>query len=205
MAITQRKYINNVEHIWYESSNLVYSACYNGARQEKTLKVVFKNGRTYVYKDVDVNDYMAYTRTYSSNGSAFNTYIVKKYKGVRVSDTDATKLEELRKMFLDEDKKIEEALSPLSYVLEINDNTGEFRLVLDGKPIYEGVEGQVSIVNLLSSIHIQYTTKQMETPLVTEEDFIQNVDKLELLTEATSAKENNSDSTIGESSNDIIF
>ena len=196
MAITQRKYINNVEHIWYESSNLVYSACYNGARQEKTLKVVFKNGRTYVYKDVDVNDYMAYTRTYSSNGSAFNTYIVKKYKGVRISDTDETKLEELRKMFAEEDRKIEEALSPLSYVLEINDDTGEFRLVLDGKPIYEGIEGQVSIVNLLSSMHIQHATKQMETPLITEEDFIQNPEKLELLSEMTTTE--NSDTTIGE-------
>ena len=200
--ITQRKYINNVEHIWYESSNLVYSACYNGARQEKTLKVVFKNGRTYIYKDVDVNDYMAYTRTYSSNGSAFNTYIVKKYKGIRVSDTDETKLEELRKMFAEEDMKIEKALSPFSYVLEINDTTGEFRLVLDGKPIYEGIEGQVSIVNLLQSMHIQYTTKEIETPLVTEEDFIQNVDKLELISEMSTPEI--SDSIIGEHENGDI-
>lgn len=198
MAVTQKKYINNVEHIWYDSSNLVYSACYNGPRQEKTLKVVFKNGRTYIYKDVDINDYMAYTRTFSSNGSAFNTYIVKKYKGVRVSDTDEAKLEELRKIFAAEDKKIEDALSPLSYVLEINDKTGEFRLVLDGKPIYEGVEGQVSIVNLLSSMHVQYATKEIETPLVTEEDFIQNIDKLELLSEASS---NNQNTVIGDNHN----
>lgn len=199
MAITQKKYINNVEHIWYESSNLVYSACYNGARQEKTLKVVFKGGRTYVYKDVDVNDYMAYTRTYSSNGSAFNTYIVKKYKGIRVSDTDAEKLEELRKMFAEEDMKIEKALSPFSYVLEINDTTGEFRLVLDGKPIYEGIEGHVSIVNLLQSMHIQYATKEMDKPLVTEEDFIQNADKLELISEMSIPEISNS--TIGEHEN----
>lgn len=197
MAVTQKKYINNVEHIWYDSSNLVYSACYNGARQEKTLKVVFKNGRTYIYKDVDVNDYMAYTRTYSSNGSAFNTYIVKKYKGVRVSDTDAEKLEELRKMFAEEDMKIEKALSPFSYVLEINDMTGEFRLVLDGKPIYEGIEGQVSIVNLLNSMHIQYATKEMNKPLVTEEDFIQNADKLELISEIENYQTN-----IGETQNE---
>ena len=80
--------------------------------------------------------------------------------------------------------------------------TGEFRLVLDGKPIYEGIEGQVSIVNLLQSMHIQYATKEMDKPLVTEEDFIQNADKLELISEMPTPEI--SDSTIGEHKNGDI-
>lgn len=177
--ITQKKYINKVEHLWYDSSNLVYTACYDGERQEKTLKVVFKGGRTYIYKDVDVNDYVLFTRTASSNGEAFNKNIVKKYKGVRVSDTDLSQLEEMRKEYADENKKIENALSPLSYTLQLNDKTGEFRLILDGKTIYEGVEGQVSIVNLFNSMHIDYGTTELEDNLSTEQDFIDNVEKLE--------------------------
>ena len=178
--VTQKNYINKVEHIWYESSNLVYTACYDGDRQQKTLKAVFKGGRTYIYKDVDVADYMLFTRTASSNGEAFNRNIVKRYKGVRVSDTDLDKLEELRKEYADENKKVEEVQSQLDYTLEINNETGEFRLILNGKNIYEGVEGQVSIINLLASMHIPYMMKEFNGKLVTEEDFIENVDKLEL-------------------------
>lgn len=187
--VIQKNYINNVEHLWYESSNLVYTACYNGNRQEKTLKVVFKSGATYIYKDVDVNDYMAFTRTSGSNGSTFNTYIVKKYKGIRMSDTDLNKLEELRKEYANETQKVSDAMSPLNYCLEINDETGEFRLVLDGKVIYEGVEGQVSIVNLLNSMHIVYSTRELENKLVTEENFIQNANKLELVESVVSETE----------------
>ena len=141
--------------------------------------MVFKGGRTYIYKDVDVNDYVLFTRTASSNGEAFNKNIVKKYKGVRVSDTDLSQLEEMRKEYADENKKIENALSPLSYTLQLNDKTGEFRLILDGKTIYEGVEGQVSIVNLFNSMHIDYGTTELEDNLSTEQDFIDNVEKLE--------------------------
>ena len=148
-------------------------------RSKKTLKAVFKGGRTYIYKDVDVADYMLFTRTASSNGEAFNRNIVKRYKGVRVSDTDLDKLEELRKEYADENKKVEDVQSKLDYTLEINNENGEFRLILNGKVIYEGVEGQVSIINLLTSMHIPYLMKELETRLTTEEDFIENVDKLE--------------------------
>lgn len=172
IMIKYKKYTNNVEHIWYDSSNLEYTACYNGNREQKTLKAVFKKGATYLYKDVDINDYVAFTRTSASNGSAFNTYIVKKYKGIRMSDTDLSKLESLKREFEDENGKIEAALSPFSYMLEINDETGKFRLLMDGKPIYEGVEGQVSILNLLNSMHIQYETKELTEELYTEERFI---------------------------------
>lgn len=168
--ITYNKYINKVDHTWYDSSNLVYTACYDNPGQTKSLKVVFKGGRTYIYKDVDATDYLKFKGA-ESNGSVFNAQIVKKYKGVRLADTDLDKLEEMRKGFAEENQKIEQALGSLAYHMEINEETGEFRLKLNDKTIYEGVEGQVSIVNLFSSMHLLYSTSEMKEPLGTAEDF----------------------------------
>jgi hypothetical protein len=120
---------------------------------------------------VDANDYLQFSKIAQSTGEEFNKHIVKKYKGVRLADTDLDKLEEMRKEFADENKKIEEALTNLSYHIEKNEETGEFRLQLNGKTIYEGIEGQVSIVNLFSSMHILYSVSDMTEPLSTHEDF----------------------------------
>lgn len=169
--VVYNRYINKVDHTWYDSSNLVYTACYDREGQTKVLKVVFKGGRTYIYKDVDVEDYVAFSKGAASNGEEFNKHIVKKYKGVRLGDTDLTKLDNLKKEFIDDNTQVEEALTKLSYHLELNNETGEFRLLLNDKPIYEGVEGKVSIINLFSSMHILYSASEIEKPLKTENDF----------------------------------
>lgn len=169
--ITYNKYINKIDHTWYDSSNLVYSACYDTLAENKILKVVFKGGRTYLYKDVSPEDYLM-LKGATSNGEQFNRHIVKKYKGVRISDTDLEKLEELKKQFIAENQKIEEALTNLSYHMEINEKTGEFRLKLNDKVIYEGIEGNVSIVNLFASMHILYSTSEMTEPMGSANDFI---------------------------------
>lgn len=169
--VIYNKYVNKVDHTWYDSSNLVYSACYDAENENKTLKIVFKGGRTYIYKDVSPEDYVAFSKGASSNGEAFNKNIVKKYKGVRLGDTDLDKLEELKKSFIEDNTAIETAMSSLAYHLEINEKTGEFRLLLNGKPIYEGTEGKVSIVNLFASMHILYSISDMEKPLSTSDDF----------------------------------
>lgn len=169
--VIYNKYINKVDHTWYDSSNLIYSACYDNEGENKMLKVVFKDGRTYIYKDVSVNDYTIFSKTAQSNGQEFNKRIVKNYKGVRITDTDLTKLEKLKEEFINDNKQIEEALTNLSYHMEINEKTGEFRLKLNDKTIYEGVEGQVSIVNLLNSMHILYSFSELSEPLSTSEDF----------------------------------
>lgn len=169
--VTYNKYVNKVDHTWYDSSNLVYSACYDNEGDNKVLKVVFKGGRTYIYKDVSANDYLMFSKGAESNGEQFNRHIVKKYKGVRLTDTDLDKLEELRKSFFEENEKIEKALTNLSYHMEINEKTGEFKLKLADKVIYEGVEGRVSIVNLFSSMHLLYSTSELTEPLTTSDDF----------------------------------
>ena len=55
--------------------------------------------------------------------------------------------------------------------MEMNGDTGEFRLSLNGKPIFEGIENQVSIVRLLKSMNINYSYSELEDNISKEEDF----------------------------------
>lgn len=154
--IVYNRYIDNKDHTWYDSSNVIYSICYNNEQQFKNIKVVFKNGRTYLYRDVDVNDYIAF-RSAESNGKAVNQYIVKKYKGIRLPDTDLDKLESLKQELIEDNRVTERAFTNLAYHLSVNEKTGDFALFLNNKPIYRGVEGQVSIMNLLKCMGIAYS------------------------------------------------
>ena len=52
--IVYNRYVNQEDHVWYESSNIIYSKCYDTQNSKfKSLKIVFKGGRTYLYRDVD--------------------------------------------------------------------------------------------------------------------------------------------------------
>ena len=101
-----------------------------------------------------------------------NEFIVKKYKGVRLSDTSQETLDALKEEFINENKVTEEAFTNLAYHLEINGETGEFRLSLNDKPIYEGIENQVSITRLLKSMNINYSYSELKGSITKEEDFI---------------------------------
>lgn len=70
-------YNNNLDKCWYNSSNVLYSECDDNENELKTLRVVFKNGKTYEYKNVNVNDYLLF-REDISQGKALNR-IIKKY------------------------------------------------------------------------------------------------------------------------------
>lgn len=163
--IIYNKYTNNEDYTWYDSSNVVFSKCYDNNQDTKNLKIVFKNGRTYLYKDVHTGDYMCF-RNAESNGKAINDFIIKKYKGIRITDTDINKLNELKESFINEEKQInEEPISNLIYNIKANNETGEFQLELNNKVIYKGIENQVSIFNLFKSMNIRFS--------------YENVDKLE--------------------------
>lgn len=168
--ITYNRYVDNKDHTWYDSSNVLYSMCYDNNGNEKVLKLVFKQGRTYIYKGVDVNDYLAF-KTADSNGKAFNQYI-KKYEAIRIQDTDLEKLEALKDGFMNEKEKTDEVFSDLAYHISYNDATGEFALMLNGKPVYKGIEGQVSVVNLLKSMGIGFSMSEDFVPK--EEDVMEN-------------------------------
>lgn len=168
--VVYNRYVNNKDHTWYDSSNVVYSLCYDNNEATKNLKIVFKNGRTYLYKNVDVNDYIGF-RSGESTGKTVNQYIVKKYQGVRLPDTDMEKLDELKEEFINDNKITEEAFTDLAYHLSVNDITGDFALKLNGKTIYRGVEGQVSILNLLKCMNINFSMSEDYEP---EEDNIED-------------------------------
>ena len=107
--IIYNKYLNNEDFTWYDSSNILFSKCYdNDVSENKTVKIVFKQGRTYLYKDVSTDDYIAF-KTDPSNGSAFNKYI-KKYQGVRIADTDIDKIQQLQEDFKKDENEIYEFL-----------------------------------------------------------------------------------------------
>lgn len=165
--IIYNKYINSRDYTWYDSSNIYYSECVDTHSDTKTLKITFKGGRTYLYKDVSVADYLIF-RNAESNGKAFNTNI-KKYECVRLPDLIIEDLEKKREEFQNEGVAIEEAMSNLQYHMDINEDTREFRLKLNDKVIYEGVEDHVNIMRLLKSMSINYSVGELTEPLTTEE------------------------------------
>ena len=165
--IVYNKYTNLRDHVWYSSSNVIYSECIDSDTELKTLKIVFKEGRTYMYRDVNVEDYIRFKNA-ESNGKAFNQFI-KKYECVRMPDTEASTLDEMMKSFQEEDTQTSEAFSNLQYTLVVNDKTGEFTLQLNGKDIFSGIEGQVSIVRLLKSMNIAYAMVDANQANVSED------------------------------------
>lgn len=175
--ITFNRYVNQEDHTWYDSSNVVYSKCYDTKSSKfKTLKIVFKGGRTYLYKDVDADDYLRF-KTAQSNGDGFNKFI-KKYKAVRITDTDMDKLNELQKDFIDEKKDIDsQKLGDLVYAIQVDEKTGEFIILMGDKILFRGIEGQFSILNLFTSLNFKYTLQRVdELPNNSDED----LDKIKL-------------------------
>ena len=84
----------HLDRVWYDSSNIVYSECDDNVNDYKTLRVTFKNGATYEYNEVLVQDYVMFKNggTENSNGKAFMRYIKNKYEAVRVDDKNLEKL-----------------------------------------------------------------------------------------------------------------
>lgn len=158
--IIYNKYTGQRDHTWYNSSNVVYSECIDSDNEYKTLKIIFKGGRTYLYKNVDVEDYIRFKNS-ESNGKAFND-LIKKYDCVRMPDTDMATLDTLKSDFMEEDGKVSEAMGNLNYELRANGETGEFVLMLNGREIFSGIEGQVSIIRLLKSMNIAYVMTELK-------------------------------------------
>lgn len=86
-----------LDRVWFSSTNVFYSECEDRENALKVLRVVFNNGATYEYSDVDVNDYMMFIAggLDGSNGKALNEFVKKKqcpYK--RIDPIDKTFLTE---------------------------------------------------------------------------------------------------------------
>ena len=85
-------YENDVDKAWYDSSTVLYSECYDYDNALKTVKVVFKNGATYLYKNVKVNDYLLF-RENSSQGKSVHK-ILKQYETEKIENTDIQVIQE---------------------------------------------------------------------------------------------------------------
>ena len=117
-----------LDRVWYDSSNIFYSECEdNDISPKKVLRVVFKNGATYEYSDVDVNDYVMFIAggTDNSNGKALNEFVKKKKCPYQRTDSlnkeqlinEMQELKELRNK-----KRLEEAQSEEIANEDINTN-----------------------------------------------------------------------------------
>lgn len=94
------------DKVWYKSSNIAYSECDDKLNDFKTLKVVFKNGGTYEYQKVNVQDYLMFMHggLDGSNGKALNKFIKNKYEVVKLENTDMEKLNNELQLLLEERK-----------------------------------------------------------------------------------------------------
>lgn len=171
---TYSKYENGQEFCWYDSTNTLFSKCYDIPGDLKVVKIVFKSGATYLYKNVDVNDYLAF-RDSESNGHSFFKHI-KNYVNVRIQDTDLGKLEEMKNKFMNETQELQETkVSELAYTIEYCDADGRFVLKLGDKTIFSGIEGNVSIIALFKSMGINCELKEVDK---VDNDTDENEDKI---------------------------
>ena len=112
-----------VDRIWYDSTNLVYSECDDKIDDYKDLKVTFKNGDTYLYKKVDVNDYVLFVHggTDASNGKAFWKIIRPKYETEKIGRVELSELNEQMEFY----KKKKAEILKKKGEKEIEENSGE--------------------------------------------------------------------------------
>lgn len=96
-----------LDRVWYDSSNILYSECDDNLNELKTLRVTFKNGATYQYESVDVNDYLLFVNggLDGSNGKALNKYIKPKYEFNKVKNADIGAILNESKKLLEEKEK----------------------------------------------------------------------------------------------------
>lgn len=97
-----------LDKAWYDSSNIVYSECDDTKDELKTLRVVFKNGACYEYKNIEVQDYVMFMRggLDGSNGKALNNFIKKnKYEYERLEDANLTLIKEELKTMQEKEKE----------------------------------------------------------------------------------------------------
>ena len=151
MAKMFNYYANDIDHTWYESSNIKYSECIDKENELKTLKVVFSNGTQYEYYGVDVNDYLLF-RDDLSQGKAFSKYIKSKgYEYEKLPNADIG--------------LIEEELNDRSLQTYIIDNSERFTIYnYLGDIVYENTklseEEYSNIANILKSVNVNFKAKK---------------------------------------------
>lgn len=111
MGLLLEKYVDSIDYCWYDSSTIKYSKCYDKMDDYKDLEVTFKDGRTYKYFKVIIQDYLLFKHggLDNSQGKALNSFI-KKYKFEKLDNLDINVIEEEKKKILEE-KELERKLN----------------------------------------------------------------------------------------------
>lgn len=97
-----------LDRAWYSSSSIVYSECDDIKDDYKTLRVVFKNGSCYEYKNVSVMDYLMFMHggIDGSNGKALNKFIKEnKYEYERLDNRDLNTINEEMNILVNKKKE----------------------------------------------------------------------------------------------------
>ena len=116
------------EKAWYDSSMFVYSEMIEDPDENKgDLSITFKNGTTYVYKDVDFVDYVLLIAggTDQSQGKTLNKLIKPKYNYEKVADRDVEALLNEMEIYQKEDKEMAERKSNTYFISGHRDITEE--------------------------------------------------------------------------------
>lgn len=158
MSIIISKYKDKLDKCWYDSSNVLYSQCVDNENDFKDLQIVFKDGRTYLYQNVNVNDYVLF-KTDVSQGKALNKYILKKYKGLRLSDTNLDMLFEEKEKLLEEKKdKTELDENPLYHIITY-DKEQKVELYLNNKIVYTSSITSINLIEVLKTLGIRCSSE----------------------------------------------
>ena len=104
---------------WFDSSNVLYAECDDKVDSFKDVKVVFVDGRTYLYKKIPVNEYLLFSRGLSQGKDLFKYIAVKdngvpRYKTTKLENTDLKELEVQKQLILEKRaEKLKEATKTL--------------------------------------------------------------------------------------------
>lgn len=105
MALIISKYDKkqSIDECWYDSSTIYYSKCYDKKDDLKDLEVTFKDGRTYKYFKLNVQDYLLFKNggLNNSQGKALNEFI-KKYQFQKLDKIDIASLELKKELLIEE-------------------------------------------------------------------------------------------------------
>lgn len=125
-----------VQKVWYDSSMIAYTEMFENENENKgDLHVTFKNGSTYIYKDVLFEDYILFIGggTDASQGKTLNKVIKSKYEFEKSENKDVKKLFEILEglnkidndisevFFISGHRNITESEFEINYIPKIND------------------------------------------------------------------------------------
>lgn len=127
-------YLDNVkDKAWFNSSNVIYGECDESDTQEKTVRLVFKNGTVYQYEKVNVYDWTLFKNSDSQGKALREIFIENEYPYSRLKDKmDINALNEEYEF-----RAIHKGLT-----IMVDDNNHATVMDNEDKPLYECDEGK---------------------------------------------------------------